>query len=158
MRRRIIIHNTCDVLGTAEEVAYGEGYHSKGSPCPYRAPELIKAWQRGRERAKNEGKFKHNYYQGELRNRRFEQPRQQDNNLSEGYAGFPSQEDYKTERGWVGRIFTANGSEILRSPNPFISENSANRWIKEKIAEFAAKGRTVSGKASQTFFDPAYGR
>ena len=160
MRRRIIIHNTLDkavdVVGSAAEVAFGEGYHNgTRGECPYRAPELKEAWERGRSRAKNEGKFKKNYFQGELRNRRFEQPRPRDS--SHGYAGFSHQEDYKTERGYIGRIYTLNGSQVAAS-QPFISERSALNWIREKTEEFAKAGRTVTGKASQTFFDPAYGQ
>jgi hypothetical protein len=67
-----------DTVGSAEEVAYGEGYHAERNVNPYSEPALKAAWERGRAAAKLAGKFRGNYYKGEIRNKRFQPPRQQD--------------------------------------------------------------------------------
>jgi hypothetical protein len=64
-----------DGVGTPEEVAFGEGWHNpKEKVSPYSEPELTKAWERGKTAAGQAKKLKGNYFQGEVRGKRFEKP------------------------------------------------------------------------------------
>lgn len=60
--------------------------------------------------------------------------------------------DFRTERGYVGRLYE-NGTMALESPM-FISDIRAGDWVHNKIAEFAARGRTLIGRVVPQFVDP----
>lgn len=74
-----------DGVGTPEEVAYGEGWHSTQRGSPYDDPALIAAWERGRKAKQQQSKMTNGYFRGELRNKRVDPPRarQQDDAFSE---------------------------------------------------------------------------
>lgn len=93
MRRRIIVYNDgvtratdsrrmLDGVGTPEEVAYGEGWHSETSTCPYEPANLKTAWERGRGARKQKNKLsQHSARQGPVgtgmkRKVAFDPPRQ----------------------------------------------------------------------------------
>jgi hypothetical protein len=65
-----------DGVGTSEEVAYGEGWHSVSSSNPYDDPVLKAAWEKGRAARKQKQKMNTNYRRGETRGKQFEPPRQ----------------------------------------------------------------------------------
>lgn len=126
-----------DGVGSPEEVAYGEGYHSQLRASPYSESNLTKAWERGREAAKLKGKLRKNAYMGEVRGKRFEAP-----------AG----RDYKSERGYVAEIInTAKGSVLERS-EPLISEASARRWAEEAAKKF--RSFRTKAEFKMVFYDP----
>lgn len=74
-----------DGVGSPEEVAYGEGWHSTHRGCPYTEPELCAAWERGRKAKQQQSKLTSGYFRGEVRGKRFDPPRirQQDDAFSE---------------------------------------------------------------------------
>lgn len=60
--------------------------------------------------------------------------------------------DYRTERGSKVRLFE-NGTMIAESPL-FISPLGAERWLRDQVAAFTAKGKIVIGKIISSFEDP----
>lgn len=85
--RKIVIHNirSHDVMGTREDIAYGEGYHAqRKDSCPYTDVPLRAAWERGRQAAKNKVKVVENYFKGEERGRRFIRPQVKDGGAGSG--------------------------------------------------------------------------
>lgn len=267
-QRRALIRakDTRDLVGSKEDVAYGEGYHSTQRGNPYSDPAQAQAWERGRKARELAGKLKSNYYKGEygpggpgmkrnvkfvrddkveaLARKLYEASRQRSpkpawneasltvkeewkNNArlqleasagardcrdtsAYGYSGFqhgqdvstpksfwsyqsstttPSLEeairagviapnttkeqweqmspgmrreimrgktkDYKSERGYVGRIFGPNGALWAKS-EPRISERSAKTWVQEQIEKFVREGKRVTSQVALESFDPAY--
>jgi hypothetical protein len=136
-----------DGVGTPEEQAYGEGFHSQLRSSPYSEAELTKAWENGKKAAELKNKLRKNsFYQGPQaagmkRKVSFDPPKiRQDSR------------DFKSERGYVAKIInTAKGSTLARS-EPMISEASARKWA----AEQAPKFRTMRTKAEleMVFYDP----
>ena len=64
-----------DGVGTPEEVAYGQGWHSRSSETsPYDDPELTKAWEKGRKASRQKSSMSRSYFMGEVRGKRFERP------------------------------------------------------------------------------------
>lgn len=61
--------------------------------------------------------------------------------------------DYKSERGWIGKVFNLAGS-LLAQSDPFISERSAKGWLSSKIEEYARRGMRVVTRTASVFFDP----
>jgi hypothetical protein len=64
-----------DGIGTPEEIAYGEGWHSTQRGCPYDEPELTTAWERGRKARQQQRTMTGSYFRGEVRGKRFDPPR-----------------------------------------------------------------------------------
>lgn len=91
MHRRIIVYNdgvthtvdASDGVGSPEEVAYGEGWHSAANSNPYDEPALKASWEKGRATRKQKQKMNTNYRRGESRNKKFEPPRQRTVNDAE---------------------------------------------------------------------------
>lgn len=158
-----------DGVGSREDVVYGEGYHSTSHENPYtNDPKLAAAWQKGRSAAKQKGNLRQHYYAGETRGKRFESPKVRDA-VGGGKLAFFSKADkearerpgdsegpsfdYKSERGWIGKVFNLAGS-LLAQSDPFISERSAKGWLSSKIEEYARRGMRVVTRTASVFFDP----
>jgi hypothetical protein len=69
-----------DGVGSPEEVAYGEGWHSAANSNPYDEPALKASWEKGRAARKQKQKMNTNYRRGESRNKKFDPPRQRNVN------------------------------------------------------------------------------
>jgi hypothetical protein len=99
--------NAYDGVGTPEEVAYGEGWHSVSSSNPYDEPALRAAWEKGRAARKQKQKMNTNYRRGESRGKQFEPSKQRVANdtqqVASGYQGYTL---FKMENGkfwlWYG--------------------------------------------------------
>lgn len=132
-----------DTVGSQEEIAYGEGYHSQRSDeSPYMSAELKAAWERGRKAAKIQGKATSNYFKGEIRKTRFERPALRDS------------KDFNSERGFIAKVFSANGRVVAQS-EPFLSDSPAEDWLRKQIDKAARLGYHVTGKVFNGYFDPA---
>src|SRR5258708_32946516 len=76
LQRKLRIQDTAgDVVGTPEEVAYGEGWHSQLKRSPYDDPNLTKAWERGKTACAQMQKLRGNSYKGGVRGQRLEAPK-----------------------------------------------------------------------------------
>jgi hypothetical protein len=76
-----------DGVGSAEEVAYGEGWHSNVNENPYSEAAEKAAWERGRSARKLKMKFNSNARAGEVRGKAFQPPKQRDVQRKETIPG-----------------------------------------------------------------------
>lgn len=142
-----------DGMGSPEEVAYGVGYGSDFKENPYSDPDQAKAWERGKRDGIVAKKFHKNSYVGGVRGQAFKEPKIKPGPVQPGYAaGGGRQSDFKSERGYVGKIVNSANGKLLARSEPMISENSAKRWA----AEQAPKFRTMRTKQEfeMVFYDP----
>lgn len=76
--RRLMGH---DGVGSPEEIAYGEGWHSTTRENPYISPAERAAWEKGRKARAQKSKMTNAYFKGEVRGKSFQQPRPRDAEL-----------------------------------------------------------------------------
>jgi hypothetical protein len=62
--------------------------------------------------------------------------------------------DYKSERGYIGKLINPKTGGIMARSEPFISANSAKAWLRENANEFIKSGKRVTGEIAMVFFDP----
>jgi hypothetical protein len=65
-----------------------------------------------------------------------------------------SSRDFKSEKGYVGRLVNVATGGTLAKSEPFISDTSAKRWIQEKASEYIKAGKRVKAEVLLVFFDP----
>lgn len=134
-------YQAMDGVGTPEEIAYGEGWHSTQRGSPYDDPKLTAAFERGRKAKEQASKLRRNGYMGEVRGKRFEPPRAR-------------QQDFVSEQGYVAKIINAKTGGILASSEAFIRPERAKEWAKAKALEFIKQGKRISAELHNTRFDP----
>lgn len=132
-----------DGVGTPEEVAYGEGWHAARMDNPYTEPSLRASWERGKADRKLKGKFSSNYFRGETRGRRFEAPKPRTN------------QDYKSEKGFVAKLIDVRTGGTLARSEPHISNGEGlKRWVREEATKLIRQGKRVKAEVAIVFFDP----
>ena len=132
-----------DDVGSPEDQAYAEGCHARRSDGnPYSSPELKAAYERGRKAAKTKEKMTANYFKGEIRGKRFEQPRIRD------------AKDFNSEQGWIAKIFAPNGKVVTQS-EPYIAKGPAEAWLRLQLSKAQNAGLQATGRVFNGFFDPS---
>lgn len=132
-----------DGVGTPEEVAYGEGWHSHRVDNPYNEPELKAAWEKGRTAKRQKSKMTGNYFKGETRGKRFEPPKARVNN------------DFKSEKGYVAKLIDVKTGSVLARSEPHISNGvGLKNWIREEATRLIRAGKRVKAEVAVVFFDP----
>jgi hypothetical protein len=154
--RRIIIHNGFardakpkDGVGSPEEIAFGEGYHSSENYNPYTSATEKAAWEKGRAAKKQKYRLnQHGAAQGIAalgmkRKVAFQPPRAR--------VGA----DYKSEKGYIAKLIDVKtGRELARS-EPYISNGpSLKSWVQAKAQELIRQGKRVKAEIAFVFFDP----
>lgn len=130
-----------DGVGSPEEIAYGEGWHSSSGANPYESAEERAAWEKGRAAKR----LKQKSGRGETRGTKFVPPK-------------PRSLDYKTEKGFVAKLLDpTSGRELARS-EPHISNGPGlKKWVQEKARELVQSGKRVRAEVVVVFFDPVKG-
>ncbi len=138
-----------DGIGSAEEMAYGEGYHAQRSdPNPYASPELKAAFEKGRAKSKQTQKLNSAARKGEYpigpgsKKTSFTQPRMRD------------AKDFNSEQGWIAKIFAPNGKVVTQS-EPFITKGPAEAWLRLQLSKAQNAGLRATGGVFNGFFDPS---
>jgi hypothetical protein len=138
-----------DGVGSPEEIAFGEGYHSSENYNPYTSATEKAAWEKGRAAKKQKYRLnQHGAAQGIAapgmkRKVAFQPPRAR--------VGA----DYKSEKGYVAKLIDVKtGRELARS-EPYISNGpSLKSWVQAKAQELIRQGKRVKAEIAFVFFDP----
>ena len=137
-----------DGVGSPEEVAYGEGWHSTENNNPYTSGAEKAAWEHGRSAKKLKFKLNSNAHRqgapapGMKRGVAFEPPKKKI-------------ADFKSEKGYVAKLINVETGGLLAKSEPHISNGPGlKKWIQDKARELIQKGKRVRAEVSMEFFDP----
>jgi hypothetical protein len=137
-----------DGVGTPEEVAYGEGWHSTENANPYTNAAERASWERGRAARKQKFRMnQHSANQGPLgagmkRKVGFEPPKKRI-------------ADFKSEKGYVAKLIDVKTGSTLARSEPHISNGEGlKKWILSEAQKLIARGKRVKAEISVEFFDP----
>jgi hypothetical protein len=67
--------------------------------------------------------------------------------------GYEGQQDYQSERGYVGRLYGDTG--VLEVSPLFIRQERAQAWIDEQVQKLQRMGKKAWGKVAMAFVDPS---
>lgn len=131
-----------DGVGTPEEVAYGEGWHSTENVNPYTSATEKAAWEKGRAAKKLKFKSNTNARRGEVRGRSFQPPKQKI-------------ADFRSEKGYVAKIIDVKTGGVLKKSEPHISNGvGLKNWIQTEALKLIRQGKRVKAEVGVEFFDP----
>lgn len=132
-----------DGVGSIEEQAYGEGWHSESSANPYTDAEAKAAWEKGRAAKRQKFKMNSNARAGEVRGKRFDPPKAK------------VAADYKSEKGFVAKLIDVKTGNTLARSEPHISNGiGLKNWIQGEAAKLIQQGKRVKAEVAVVFFDP----
>ena len=136
-----------DGVGTPEEQAYGEGWHSNENYCPYADPTLKASWEKGRAAKRSKFKMNSNARAGEVRGKRMEPPKVK--------VSADASLDYKSEKGFVAKLIDVQTGATLARSEPHISNGlGLKKWIQEEAEKLIKRGKRVKAEVAVVFFDP----
>jgi len=134
-----------DGVGSFEEQAYGEGWHSESNTNPYTEASHRAAWEKGRAAGRQKRKLNTNAHRGEVRGKRFEQPKVKvsaDSKYSlitqEGMPGGPQVFYVNTKTSEIGPFKSRAAAERYVDEHPKLKPPSAGRDYKSEKG-FVAK-------------------
>lgn len=133
---------TPDGVGSPEEVAYGEGWHSTENVNPYTSAVERVAWEKGRAAKKLKFRMNTASRRGEVRGHNFQPPKQRI-------------ADFKSEKGYVAKIIDVKTGGTLARSEPHISNGvGLKNWIREEATKLIRQGKRVRADINIEFFDP----
>jgi hypothetical protein len=149
-----------DGVGTPEEQAYGEGWHSTENYCPYADPVMKASWEKGRAASRQKRKLNTNAHRGEVRGKRFEPPKikvSADSKYSlitqEGMSGEPQVFYVNTKTSEIGPFKSRAAAERYVDEHPKLKPPSAGRDYKSEKG-FVAKLIDVQSGATLARSEP----
>ena len=131
-----------DAVGSPEEIAYGEGWHSSENSNPYTSAAEKAAWEKGRAAKRLKQKMNTNRSRGEVRGKSFQEPKKRI-------------ADFKSEKGYVAKLIDVKTGGVLARSEPHISNGEGlKKWILAKAQELVRQGKRVKAEVGVEFFDP----